>query len=142
VSCHSAGITRLSETQRLGLITLIYKGWGGKPRGNPASYRPITLLNCDLKIVAKVLVRRLGPACVSVKTTFVPGRGIADNVLLHLEEIDYVQEVQQPGCIVFLDFEVAYDRLNRAWLMRCMEAMQQHALGAPAAGGHSVPNSV
>jgi hypothetical protein len=57
--------------------------------------------------VAKVLVRRLGPACVSVKTAFVPGRDIADNVLLHLEEIDYVQEVQQPRCIVFLDFEIA-----------------------------------
>ena len=47
--------------QRLGLITLIYKG-GGKPRADPASYRPITLLNCDLKIVAKVMVQRFGPA--------------------------------------------------------------------------------
>jgi hypothetical protein len=118
---------RLSEQQRLGLITLIYKG-GGKPRTDPASYRPITLLNCDLKIVAKVLVHRFGPACASIidptQTAFVPGRDIADNVLHHLEEIDYLQEVQQPGCIVFLDFEKAYDRLNRDWLMRCMEAMQ------------------
>jgi hypothetical protein len=118
---------RLSEQQRLGLITLIYKG-GGKPRSDPASYRPITLLNCDLKIVAKVLVHRLGPACASVidstQTAFVPGRDIADNVLHHLEEIDYLQEVQQPGCIAFLDFEKAYDRLNRGWLMRCMEAMR------------------
>ena len=76
---------RLSETQRLGLITLIYKG-GGKPRANPASYRPITLLNCDLKIVAKVMVHRFGPACASLidetQTAFVPGRDIADNVLL------------------------------------------------------------
>ena len=45
---------RLSERQRLGLITLIYKG-GGKLRADPASYRPITLLNCDLKIIAKAL---------------------------------------------------------------------------------------
>jgi exonuclease III len=117
---------RLSEQQRLGLITLIYKG-GDKPRADPASYRPITLLNCDLKIVAKVLVHRLGPACASVidptQTAFVPGRDIADNVLHHLEEIDFLQEEQQPGCIVFLDFEKAYDRLNRGWLLRCMEAM-------------------
>jgi hypothetical protein len=118
---------RLSEQQRLGLITLIYKG-GGKPRTDPASYRPITLLNCDLKIVAKVMVHRLGPACASIidatQTAFVPGRDIADNVLHHLEEIDYLEEVQQPGCIVFLDFEKAYDRLNRDWLLRCMETMQ------------------
>jgi hypothetical protein len=118
---------RLSEQQRLGLITLIYKG-GGKPREDPVSYRPITLLNCDLKIIAKVMVHRFGPACASIidptQTAFVPGRDIADNVLHHLEEIDYLQEVQQPGCIVFLDFEKAYDRLNRDWLLRCMEAMQ------------------
>jgi hypothetical protein len=59
----------------------------------------------------------------STQTAFVPGRDIADNVLHHLEEIDFLQEVQQPGCIVFLDFEKAYDRLNRGWLLRCMEAM-------------------
>ena len=57
--CFQPAAPRLSERQRLGLITLIYKG-GGKPRADPASYRPITLLNCDLKIVAKVLVRGSG----------------------------------------------------------------------------------
>ena len=121
---------RLSEEQRLGLIILIYKG-GGKPRADPASYRPITLLNCDLKIVAKVLVQRFGPAMGgiidSTQTAFVPGRDIADNVLLHLEEIDYLQEVGvqqgQQGCVLFLDFEKAYDRLDREWLSKCMAAM-------------------
>ena len=119
---------RLSERQRLGLIILIYKG-GGKPRADPASYRPITLLNTDLKIVAKVMVLRFGPALESVidstQTAFVPGRDIADNVLLHLEEVDYVQGEQgQQGCILFLDFEKAYDRLDRDWVLRCMETMQ------------------
>jgi hypothetical protein len=119
---------RLTERQRLGLIILIYKG-GGRPRADPASYRPITLLNADLKIVAKVMVLRFGPAMDTVidstQTAFVPGRDIADNVLLHLEEIDYVQEQQgQQGCILFLDFEKAYDRLDRDWLFGCMETMQ------------------
>ena len=45
----------------------------------------------------------------------------------HLEEIDYLQEVGvqqgQQGCILFLDFEKAYDRLDRDWLRRCMETM-------------------
>jgi hypothetical protein len=121
---------RLSAEQRLGLITLIYKE-GGKPRADPASYRPITLLNCDLKIVAKVLVQRFGPAMEgiidSTQTAFVPGRDIADNVLLHLEEIDYLQEVGlqqgQQGCVLFLDFEKAYDWLDREWLFKCMDAM-------------------
>ena len=53
-----------------------------------------------------------------------PGRDIADNVLLHLEEIDYLREEQQPGCVLFLDFAKAYDRLDRGWLFQCMRAMQ------------------
>jgi len=73
---------QLSTSQRLGLITLIYKG-GGKPRQLPDSYRPITLLNCDLKIVAKAMVMRWGPVLPSVidttQTAFVPGRQITDN---------------------------------------------------------------
>jgi hypothetical protein len=117
---------QLSPRQRLGLITLIYKG-GGKPRETPDSYRPITLLQCDVKIAAKVLVRRISPVLGSVidatQTAFVPGRTAADNALLHLEEIDYLKGEQLPGCIVFLDFFKAYDRLDRAWVLRCMEAM-------------------
>ena len=117
---------QLSDSQRLGLIVLIYKG-GGQPRADPNSYRPITLLNCDLKIVAKVQVLRLGAALPSVidptQTAFVPGRQIADNVLCHLEEVDYLQQVQQPGVILFLDFAKAYDRLNRPWIQQCMQRM-------------------
>ena len=31
---------------------------------------------------------------------------------------------EQQGCILFLDFEKAYDRLDRDWLQQCMGAMQ------------------
>jgi hypothetical protein len=86
------------------------------------------LLNCDVKILAKLVALRMGPVLGSVvdsrQSAFVPGRDIADNVLLHLEEIDFLRAVQQPGCILFLDFEKAYDRLDRDWLQQCMTAMQ------------------
>ena len=29
----------------------------------------------------------------------------------------------QPGCIVFLDFSKAYDRLSRSWVQNCMSSM-------------------
>eukprot|EP00775_Hariotina_reticulata_P001285 gene1285-biopygen2555 len=117
---------QLSASQRLGLIVLIYKG-SGQPRADPNSYRPITLLNCDVKIVAKVQVLRLGSVLPSVidptQTAFVPGRQIADNVLCHLEEVDDLQQERQPGVILFLDFAKAYDRLNRTWIQLCMQRM-------------------
>jgi hypothetical protein len=121
---------QLSAVQRAGLIVLLYKG-GGKNPADPDSYRPITLLNTDVKIIAKVLAMRMGPALDGVvddtQTGFVPGRDIADNVLFHLEEVEYLAEVQQPGCILFLDFAKAYDKLDRPWLFMCMQR-----LGFPA----------
>lgn len=123
---HQASQLQLSTSQRLGLVLPVYKG-GGKPRAAVTSYRPITLLNCDLKIIAKVMVQRIGPGLVSVidttQTAFVPGRQIFDNVLSHLEEIDYLREQRQPGVFAFLDFAQAYDRLDRGWLGMCMSCL-------------------
>lgn len=116
----------LSPSQRQGLITLIHKG-GDKPADEVASYRPITLLNSDVKLLARVLVGRLVPAleCVidQTQTAFLPGRWIGDNVLFHLEEVDYSQAEGVPGCVLFLDFEKAYDRLDRGWLFRCVDRL-------------------
>ena len=126
----TAAASPLTASQRLGLITLIYKG-GGKPRHSCDSYRPITLLNCDYKLVARIIATRMGSPVNDIlsitQTAFVPGRDIADNVLFHLEEIDWLEAAPpiplspRQGCVVFLDFEKAYDRANRTWLTRCLQ---------------------
>ena len=108
-----------------GVITLLYKGKG--PHTLLDSYRPITLLNSDYKLLAKALASRFGPALQHVvdptQTAFVPGRWIGDNVLCHLEEVEYLQQTGQPGCMVFLDFSKAYDRVSRPWVLQCMTSM-------------------
>jgi hypothetical protein len=111
---------------RFGLISLLYKG-KSLPRHLPGSYRPITLLNCDAKLLSKVLARRFGgPLHRTIdvtQTAFLPHRWIGDNVLSHLEEIDYCTYVDEPGCQIILDFDKAFDRLNRGWVLRCMETL-------------------
>ena len=115
----------LPASMTQGVITLLYKGKGA--RSSLDSYRPITLLNSDYKLLAKALATRFGPALQHVidptQTAFVPGRWIGDNVLCHLEEVDYLQQTGQPGCMVFLDFSKAYDRLSRSWVQKCMSSM-------------------
>ena len=44
-------------------------------------------------------------------------RWIGDNVLAHLETIDYLQASGQPGAMVFLDLAKAFDRIDRAWIL-------------------------
>ena len=115
----------LPASMTQGVITLLYKGKGS--RSLLDSYRPSALLNSDYKLLAKALASRFGPALQHVvdptQTAFVPGRWIGDNVLCHLEEVEYLRQTGQPGCMVFLDFSKAYDRLSRSWVLQCMSSM-------------------
>ena len=117
----------LSASQRQGLITLLFKGGPASQRDCIDAYRPITLLNTDAKLLAKALALRWGPHLTKVidvtQTGFLPGRFIGDNILAHLEEVDYLEATHQPGCMVFLDFAKAYDRLDRSWLRLCMHRL-------------------
>ena len=120
------GAASLPADMTEGRVTLLYKGKGAD-RAQPASYRPITLLNTDYKLAARVIASRLGPllnhVVDSTQTGFLPQRWIGDNILAHLETIDFHQHSQQPGVLLFLDFEKAFDRLDRPWMERCMAAV-------------------
>ena len=73
---HSGDGGSLTSSQVQGTITLLYKGKGS--RADPASYRPITLLNTDVKLLAKALTDRwaahLGTVVDSTHTAFLPDR--------------------------------------------------------------------
>ena len=109
-----------------GRVTLLYEGKGAD-RAQLASYQPIKLLNTDYKLAARVIASRLGSllnhVVDSTQTGFLPQRLIGDNILTHLEIIDFHQHSQQPGVLLFLDFQKAFDRLVRPWMERCMAAV-------------------
>ncbi|PNH01047.1 LINE-1 reverse transcriptase [Tetrabaena socialis] len=94
----------------------------------PENYRPIMLLDTDYRTLARVLARCLLPVLRGViepeQTAFLTGRRIADNILLLqlLPALAWAEE--QPGVVVaFLDFYKAYDTLDRAFLVACLEAI-------------------
>ena len=121
----AGGDGMLPLSMRQGLIVMVYKGKGA--RLMLANYRPLTLLCTDYKLMAKALSLRfrgpLGSVVDDTQSAFLPGRWIGDNVLFHLEEIDYLELAQQPGVVAFHDFEKAYDRIERGWVMQCMRAL-------------------
>lgn len=65
-----------------GVLTILYKNKGS--RVNLDNYRPLTLLNCDYKILAKVLANRvknvMGGVISETQVYSVPGRDISDTV--------------------------------------------------------------
>lgn len=100
-----------------GLMFLLYKK---KRRDKIETYRLITLLGCDYKLQTKVLATRLGKNVQGTlhpdQAGFVPGRDILDHVKLakHVKELCDVKE--KNGCLVALDQEKAYDRIDHACL--------------------------
>ncbi len=84
----------LSEKIKIGMIKLIYK-----KRGNAndlKNYRPLTMLNTDFKVLAKVLANRLKkvlPTIISTTQAYgVQGKDILDTVQSIRDTMFYMRE--------------------------------------------------
>ncbi|GAA5900093.1 hypothetical protein JCM8208_002012 [Rhodotorula glutinis] len=84
------------------------------------TYRPISLRECDYRILARILVQRINPvleyALPANQVGFVPGRRSADaglHLRLLLEEISTLDLPHAP--LLSLDQEKAYDRVAHGW---------------------------
>jgi hypothetical protein len=79
-------------------------------------FRPISLINCSFKIVAKALNNRLEAICdrllASNQTAFIKGRYILESVVAAHEIIHDSAKNGLKGIILKLDYEKAYDRVD------------------------------
>lgn len=113
----------LCESMKIGVIKLVYKKHGD--RAILKNYRPITMLNTDFKILAKVLANRVKAVLPEViKTTqayAVYGRDIADIVSSVRDTVMYMEEVGEGGYLVSVDLEKAFDRVEHEYLMNVVK---------------------
>ena len=84
------------------------------------NYRPLSLLNCDYKIITKTLSMRTSkimPIVIdSDQASSVKGRKIADHNHYIRDIIKYAQDTQAQNCIMSLDQMKAFDRVDHSWL--------------------------
>jgi hypothetical protein len=111
----------LSESAKNGKLVIIHKK---DDKENLKNYRPLTLMNSDYKIIAKALATRLASVISEVVGThqsgFIKGRNIKYNIMeAHL--VTRYSNRNSQGAIILLDFEKAYDRVNRDWLWDVMK---------------------
>ena len=115
---------KLTETQNHGLIKLLPKK--DKDLRQVANWRPITLLCCDYKILAKVLAQRLKRVLPKIihadQTGFMKGRYIGENVRMLLDIMEWTHERQKPGIMISLDIDKGFDKLSHAFLAETMQA--------------------
>ncbi len=85
-----------------------------------SSYRPISLLNADLKLLSKILATRLEsllPLLIKDdQTGFIKGRNSCNNMRRLLNTIQVFQQRSLNGLVLSLDAEKAFDRVEMPFL--------------------------
>ena len=120
--CHVFNLAYLSSDDAplkdllVGLITLVHKG-KGRAQDLVSSYRPITLLGCDIKLLSMIILDRAqGPTGLVVDTlqgAFLRGRDISENIQFMLNFIDYYKRTNHPLYFIITDLKNAYDTVDR-----------------------------
>ena len=111
----------LIASQKKALIKLIYKKNG---RHKLKNYRPISLLNTDLKIISKVLAKRLIEVLKDIihpSQKCIPGRQITDNIHLAQDLIDLINRKNEEAGLIFLDQEKAFDRISHTFIFKTLK---------------------
>lgn len=89
-------------------------------------FRPIALINCSFKIFSKALNNRLVKICDRLITTnqsaFIKGRYILESVVAAHEIIHDIARKGEPGSILKIDYEKAYDRVHWGFLEEVLKS--------------------
>ncbi|KAJ0895798.1 putative RNA-directed DNA polymerase [Helianthus annuus] len=92
-----------------------------------ADFRPISLIGCINKVIAKVLVRRLkvviGKLISEEQSAFLSDRSILDGPIILNEVVSWLKKSKKRGMILKVDIEKAYDSLNWVFLRSIMGQM-------------------
>ena len=113
----------IDNRTKSGFITLIYKKG---PKTKISNYRPISLLNYDLKIFTKCLTNRLKPFMTNLSHEnqyAKPGKQIFSITNLLRDLWWDASDSKIDAYFVSLDFKKAFDSIDQHWLSRVLLKM-------------------
>lgn len=97
----------------------------GKDEADPASYRPIALLNCDHKVITKVLATKLAKHITKIvhpdRTGFIPGRFLFSNVRLLWNTLYSHHKEDTQAAIISLDAQKAFDQIEWPYMFETLK---------------------
>ena len=117
----------LTESQKLAIIVLLFK------KGDPllvTNCRPISLTNCDYKLLAYILVGRIEEHLPMIihpsHTAYMKGCFIGTNIKFVQDAIRDTVKNNNETIVLFLDFKKAFDSVNHLFML-----MLLHHMGFP-----------
>ena len=120
---HTMDTGSLAPSHKVSYLKLIPKA--GKDMKLLNNWRPITLSNCDHKLITKVYARRMGDAVQTViagrQTAYLKGRLINDNIRSLIATINLTNvEEELDGILVSLDAKKAFDSVEHSYIRKCL----------------------
>ena len=108
----------LSNSQKEAIITLIEKT--DRDKRYLSNWRPISLINMDVKIGSKAIAKRLENILPNVihhnQCAYVKGRTTFDAVRTIEDVMDFTEMYHIDGRLICVDFQKAFDTVNREFL--------------------------
>ena len=120
---NAAKILGFHDYRNTSSTTIIYKLKGQLYHLD--NYRPIALINVDIKILTKALSNRLRPLMSTIihhSQTAIDRRKIDYTVHLLRDLVDLINKDDTEGALIFLDQEKAFDRVEHDFLFKTMAA--------------------
>ncbi len=114
----SLEIGELPRSHKESAIVIIPKE--GKNTEDIKNWRPITLSNCDAKIITKALALRLNPILDTIidpcQTAYVPGRSVMDNLRSNQFLKDHCKKNGIKAILTSLDARKAFDSVDHNYI--------------------------
>ena len=122
--CHSFWVGELPCGLRRGILSLLPKK--DKDLRYLKSWRPVSLLATDYKILAKALAIKLQTVISDIVSNdqvgYIKGRFIGENVRIIEDIINFTTEKDINGLLVLIDFEKAFDTVEWNFLFKSLQA--------------------
>ena len=118
-----ANQTSFSDFKNTSITAILYQEKGDTD--DLKNYRPISLINVDLKILTKALTNRLKkvlPSLIHFTQTAADGRKIDNTIHMLRDFIQLANNENLDSAFIFLDEEKAFDRVNHEFLYKTMKA--------------------
>jgi len=114
----------LSNSQKEAFITLIEKK--DKNKRNLSNWRPILLINVDVKIGSKAIAKRLETILPNIihynQCAYVKGRTIFDTIRTLEDIMEFTERYNINGKMICIDFKKGFDTVSRGFLFKTLHA--------------------
>jgi len=105
------------------VLTLLPKE--GKDSRFIKNWRPITLSNCDSKLITKALANRMAKVLEEVidpsQTAYIPGRSVMDNLRTIFFSKEYCEKNKIDAVLISLDAKKAFDSVDHDYIRKILK---------------------